>query len=214
MQRGLVGSEMCIRDSINAEYMEGMPTQCFSKCIKQYFEYNWVRADVTYCFEPKLAEGVHPVCHDFPSLTNLHVISYKMIPITIREKTFESMELKIDEIEIDQLEYLFNRPVYIGYPFQQEAIITTVITKSEIYVMNRERKVEKQPFANAKKEFDNAIKKANSKQLVFVEPKFVCYCSTLDLSLIHISEPTRPLYISYAVFCLKKKKKITQHTNR
>ncbi len=23
--------------------------------------------------------------------------------------------------------------------------------------------------------------------------------------LIHISEPTRPLYISYAVFCLKKK---------
>ena len=24
------------------------------------------------------------------------------------------------------------------------------------------------------------------------------------LSLIHISEPTRPLYISYAVFCLKK----------
>eukprot|EP00826_Nyctotherus_ovalis_P029788 TRINITY_DN2362_c0_g1_i12.p2 TRINITY_DN2362_c0_g1~~TRINITY_DN2362_c0_g1_i12.p2 ORF type:complete len:105 (-),score=42.89 TRINITY_DN2362_c0_g1_i12:10-324(-) len=31
--------------------------------------------------------------------------------------------------------------------------------------------------------------------------------SALYLSLIHISEPTRPLYISYAVFCLKKKKK-------
>eukprot|EP00831_Metopus_contortus_P016835 TRINITY_DN17090_c0_g1_i3.p2 TRINITY_DN17090_c0_g1~~TRINITY_DN17090_c0_g1_i3.p2 ORF type:complete len:124 (-),score=33.80 TRINITY_DN17090_c0_g1_i3:74-445(-) len=30
------------------------------------------------------------------------------------------------------------------------------------------------------------------------------------LSLIHISEPTRPLYISYAVFCLKKKKKKKQ----
>ena len=29
---------------------------------------------------------------------------------------------------------------------------------------------------------------------------------TAELSLIHISEPTRPLYISYAVFCLKKKK--------
>eukprot|EP00831_Metopus_contortus_P054309 TRINITY_DN45692_c0_g1_i1.p1 TRINITY_DN45692_c0_g1~~TRINITY_DN45692_c0_g1_i1.p1 ORF type:complete len:128 (-),score=37.65 TRINITY_DN45692_c0_g1_i1:36-419(-) len=28
-----------------------------------------------------------------------------------------------------------------------------------------------------------------------------------ELSLIHISEPTRPLYISYAVFCLKKKNK-------
>ena len=31
-------------------------------------------------------------------------------------------------------------------------------------------------------------------------------CTVLFLSLIHISEPTRPLYISYAVFCLKKKK--------
>ena len=30
--------------------------------------------------------------------------------------------------------------------------------------------------------------------------------SNHTLSLIHISEPTRPLYISYAVFCLKKKK--------
>eukprot|EP00831_Metopus_contortus_P037430 TRINITY_DN29471_c0_g1_i4.p1 TRINITY_DN29471_c0_g1~~TRINITY_DN29471_c0_g1_i4.p1 ORF type:complete len:150 (+),score=22.09 TRINITY_DN29471_c0_g1_i4:147-596(+) len=30
------------------------------------------------------------------------------------------------------------------------------------------------------------------------------------LSLIHISEPTRPLYISYAVFCLKKKKNNTK----
>eukprot|EP00831_Metopus_contortus_P077347 TRINITY_DN7237_c0_g1_i1.p1 TRINITY_DN7237_c0_g1~~TRINITY_DN7237_c0_g1_i1.p1 ORF type:complete len:162 (+),score=51.31 TRINITY_DN7237_c0_g1_i1:84-569(+) len=34
-----------------------------------------------------------------------------------------------------------------------------------------------------------------------------------SLSLIHISEPTRPLYISYAVFCLKKKKKKNIHTN-
>ena len=31
----------------------------------------------------------------------------------------------------------------------------------------------------------------------------------LDLSLIHISEPTRPEKISYAVLCLKKKKKKT-----
>src|SRR5678815_5023054 len=30
---------------------------------------------------------------------------------------------------------------------------------------------------------------------------------TWNLSLIHISEPTRLLSISYAVFCLKKKKK-------
>eukprot|EP00658_Telonema_sp_P-2_P013739 TRINITY_DN1520_c0_g1_i1.p1 TRINITY_DN1520_c0_g1~~TRINITY_DN1520_c0_g1_i1.p1 ORF type:complete len:1049 (-),score=294.22 TRINITY_DN1520_c0_g1_i1:80-3226(-) len=37
--------------------------------------------------------------------------------------------------------------------------------------------------------------------------------STLALSLIHISEPTRLLSISYAVFCLKKKKKISKKKN-
>eukprot|EP00658_Telonema_sp_P-2_P009335 TRINITY_DN134_c0_g1_i1.p2 TRINITY_DN134_c0_g1~~TRINITY_DN134_c0_g1_i1.p2 ORF type:complete len:118 (-),score=55.36 TRINITY_DN134_c0_g1_i1:145-498(-) len=36
---------------------------------------------------------------------------------------------------------------------------------------------------------------------------------TLDLSLIHISEPTRLLSISYAVFCLKKKKKKKKKKN-
>ena len=33
------------------------------------------------------------------------------------------------------------------------------------------------------------------------------YCTAVVLSLIHISEPTRQAEISYAVFCLKKKKK-------
>src|SRR5674476_1659359 len=33
--------------------------------------------------------------------------------------------------------------------------------------------------------------------------------ATIPLSLIHISEPTRQAEISYAVFCLKKKKKQT-----
>src|SRR5665254_17143 len=36
--------------------------------------------------------------------------------------------------------------------------------------------------------------------------------SLLVLSLIHISEPTRLLSISYAVFCLKKTKKYEQAT--
>ena len=31
-------------------------------------------------------------------------------------------------------------------------------------------------------------------------------CGDMNLSLIHISEPTRQAEISYAVFCLKKKK--------
>ena len=36
----------------------------------------------------------------------------------------------------------------------------------------------------------------------------IIYTEPMGLSLIHISEPTRLLSISYAVFCLKKKKKI------
>eukprot|EP00658_Telonema_sp_P-2_P008279 TRINITY_DN13105_c0_g1_i1.p1 TRINITY_DN13105_c0_g1~~TRINITY_DN13105_c0_g1_i1.p1 ORF type:complete len:123 (-),score=5.02 TRINITY_DN13105_c0_g1_i1:15-383(-) len=42
-------------------------------------------------------------------------------------------------------------------------------------------------------------------------PLFKIYISffIIHLSLIHISEPTRLLSISYAVFCLKKKKNIT-----
>ena len=36
----------------------------------------------------------------------------------------------------------------------------------------------------------------------------------LDLSLIHISEPTRRTPISYAVFCLKKKKKKKKDTTK
>eukprot|EP00658_Telonema_sp_P-2_P012445 TRINITY_DN14736_c0_g1_i8.p1 TRINITY_DN14736_c0_g1~~TRINITY_DN14736_c0_g1_i8.p1 ORF type:complete len:109 (+),score=18.37 TRINITY_DN14736_c0_g1_i8:271-597(+) len=38
-------------------------------------------------------------------------------------------------------------------------------------------------------------------------------CSVVPLSLIHISEPTRLLSISYAVFCLKKKKKTYYQIN-
>eukprot|EP00658_Telonema_sp_P-2_P079957 TRINITY_DN786_c0_g1_i10.p1 TRINITY_DN786_c0_g1~~TRINITY_DN786_c0_g1_i10.p1 ORF type:complete len:163 (-),score=51.87 TRINITY_DN786_c0_g1_i10:39-527(-) len=61
-----------------------------------------------------------------------------------------------------------------------------------------------------------AIRQAIAKGLVAWYQKYVDEASkreikeiltTYDLSLIHISEPTRLLSISYAVFCLKKKKK-------
>eukprot|EP00831_Metopus_contortus_P028363 TRINITY_DN2358_c0_g1_i6.p1 TRINITY_DN2358_c0_g1~~TRINITY_DN2358_c0_g1_i6.p1 ORF type:complete len:224 (+),score=4.14 TRINITY_DN2358_c0_g1_i6:136-807(+) len=51
------------------------------------------------------------------------------------------------------------------------------------------------------------------KTLYYQEQQYLMYIDLFQqykhLSLIHISEPTRPLYISYAVFCLKKKKKKT-----
>eukprot|EP00831_Metopus_contortus_P029060 TRINITY_DN23988_c0_g1_i1.p1 TRINITY_DN23988_c0_g1~~TRINITY_DN23988_c0_g1_i1.p1 ORF type:complete len:128 (-),score=13.04 TRINITY_DN23988_c0_g1_i1:1-384(-) len=46
----------------------------------------------------------------------------------------------------------------------------------------------------------------NGSKAAFVTDHSNAHVLCVDLSLIHISEPTRPLYISYAVFCLKKKK--------
>ena len=47
----------------------------------------------------------------------------------------------------------------------------------------------------------------DSIRLMYLQERLRARGSTLDLSLIHISEPTRQAEISYAVFCLKKKKK-------
>ena len=41
-------------------------------------------------------------------------------------------------------------------------------------------------------------------ECIFCDCQLTLHHIFLELSLIHISEPTRPLYISYAVFCLKK----------
>ena len=41
---------------------------------------------------------------------------------------------------------------------------------------------------------------------IFFQCDVVFFATPHGLSLIHISEPTRPRLISYAVFCLKKKK--------
>ena len=64
--------------------------------------------------------------------------------------------------------------------------------------MSNEQKVSKTPKAPKVKFFDGV--KAEFKKIIWPDK---------DLSLIHISEPTRRTPISYAVFCLKKKKKKT-----
>ena len=49
----------------------------------------------------------------------------------------------------------------------------------------------------------------NLKSQIPNRPAWLSLDEADGLSLIHISEPTRPYSISYAVFCLKKKKKTT-----
>ena len=46
------------------------------------------------------------------------------------------------------------------------------------------------------------------------EEKVHMTCRIMGLSLIHISEPTRQAEISYAVFCLKKKKNNKHNKNK
>eukprot|EP00831_Metopus_contortus_P016699 TRINITY_DN17039_c0_g1_i2.p3 TRINITY_DN17039_c0_g1~~TRINITY_DN17039_c0_g1_i2.p3 ORF type:complete len:107 (-),score=31.12 TRINITY_DN17039_c0_g1_i2:52-372(-) len=54
----------------------------------------------------------------------------------------------------------------------------------------------------------------NLRNEIWVNTAFNRRLKEFFLSLIHISEPTRPLYISYAVFCLKKKKKKQKTENK
>ena len=60
--------------------------------------------------------------------------------------------------------------------------------------------------------------KADARQIISCQDlktakeQLLCGGVSLILSLIHISEPTRRTPISYAVFCLKKKKKKTRNT--
>ena len=53
----------------------------------------------------------------------------------------------------------------------------------------------------------NMVFEALRERGVSLDDEDVDIDDVLDLSLIHISEPTRQAEISYAVFCLKKKKK-------
>ena len=56
-------------------------------------------------------------------------------------------------------------------------------------------------------------KKSTSDYSWVIDPIDGTRSYVIGLSLIHISEPTRLLSISYAVFCLKKKKKYNQKQN-
>eukprot|EP00831_Metopus_contortus_P036290 TRINITY_DN28750_c0_g1_i2.p2 TRINITY_DN28750_c0_g1~~TRINITY_DN28750_c0_g1_i2.p2 ORF type:complete len:126 (-),score=50.92 TRINITY_DN28750_c0_g1_i2:15-392(-) len=85
--------------------------------------------------------------------------------------------------------------------FFNDTATTEIYTRS---IVGSVRCVQETGIINEKEALE-VIRKAytNYKQLINGEKR--------GLSLIHISEPTRPLYISYAVFCLKKKKKKNKH---
>ncbi len=63
---------------------------------------------------------------------------------------------------------------------------------------------------------NGSSRKMNNENVVHILLKKEMIPGTIlkALTLIHISEPTRPLYISYAAFCLKKKKKKKKEKKR
>eukprot|EP00658_Telonema_sp_P-2_P037387 TRINITY_DN26895_c0_g1_i2.p1 TRINITY_DN26895_c0_g1~~TRINITY_DN26895_c0_g1_i2.p1 ORF type:complete len:156 (+),score=32.18 TRINITY_DN26895_c0_g1_i2:225-692(+) len=68
-----------------------------------------------------------------------------------------------------------------------------------------------QPLSQAKFWFLDEVE--THKAVSVVACRLVSDALHRELSLIHISEPTRLLSISYAVFCLKKKKNIYSYNN-
>src|SRR5678816_4875380 len=70
------------------------------------------------------------------------------------------------------------------------------------------RRLKRAKIANLKTEiFKPAIDVRYDEIKIVSHDENAIQSTPVDLSLIHISEPTRLLSISYAVFCLKKKNK-------
>src|SRR5674536_373378 len=91
----------------------------------------------------------------------------------------------------------FSRTFWRGSAFTILPIILVLLNRSPVgpYFLLSSRRTPINP-AYLEERFDTPISAA------------------FTLSLIHISEPTRLLSISYAVFCLKKKKKQQKITNQ
>src|SRR5665648_549310 len=79
-----------------------------------------------------------------------------------------------------------------------------IIANKELVFQNdeKEKRAEELVIANEELAFQNKEKEKRAAELVIAKDH-----AEQSLSLIHISEPTRLGMISYAVFCLKKKKK-------
>eukprot|EP00831_Metopus_contortus_P075756 TRINITY_DN69603_c0_g1_i1.p2 TRINITY_DN69603_c0_g1~~TRINITY_DN69603_c0_g1_i1.p2 ORF type:complete len:108 (-),score=28.34 TRINITY_DN69603_c0_g1_i1:73-396(-) len=80
MQRGLVGSEMCIRDSINAEYMgiqnqDSLITLTLSNTLKKYLQKGEVNPELLYFPRRKV-------------FLDLWLLGYQLIKVQQKHKLF------------------------------------------------------------------------------------------------------------------------------
>ena len=110
-------------------------------------------------------------------------------------------------IEISEMSYIIDKQRHIfaiggGFIYvndDETKIIANSIESKEEIDLNRAKE--------AKRRAEQRIKEVTEKtDLLRAEIALKKAITRINLSLIHISEPTRQAEISYAVFCLKKKK--------
>eukprot|EP00658_Telonema_sp_P-2_P008776 TRINITY_DN13315_c0_g1_i6.p1 TRINITY_DN13315_c0_g1~~TRINITY_DN13315_c0_g1_i6.p1 ORF type:complete len:209 (-),score=77.44 TRINITY_DN13315_c0_g1_i6:91-717(-) len=208
MLRSLVGSEMCIRDSLTAPRIRLAPNE-----LEEKFE---------LIEQLHLAAGAQSVTPQ-PRVLNLchqslgDAYQYDCLRAFLRmNATIETLNLDGNELEdITDLHMPNVKKLYISENnFATFSSIPDMPNLEELYMkrnfITSTLGLSSGKFPRLKKIciFANPYeaKRDYRDELVKCLPTLIAI-DFYSLSLIHISEPTRLLSISYAVFCLKKKKK-------
>ena len=100
----------------------------------------------------------------------------------------------VDELEVYGFLNGYKGLIYGDYRLLTSADFSGILTKGGTILGSS-----RQPFKQMRVPDANGLDKVEAMKATY-------HKLNLDLSLIHISEPTRQAEISYAVFCLKKKK--------
>eukprot|EP00831_Metopus_contortus_P045008 TRINITY_DN36078_c0_g1_i1.p1 TRINITY_DN36078_c0_g1~~TRINITY_DN36078_c0_g1_i1.p1 ORF type:complete len:193 (-),score=41.47 TRINITY_DN36078_c0_g1_i1:26-604(-) len=185
---------MCIRDSINAEYM-GLYREIQKAIDEEHERKN--KISKSSCLLDEISENISED-EEFKSLE--HTIHKIPESISNLHNRFLQQYKKGKVINLEP------------HPSKPTPISTSWETKVK---QNLQRKLASSGHHNYSTQLPSPernipIKKHRRHESV---SKIQRIKTTIyELSLIHISEPTRPLYISYAVFCLKKKNETHKKT--
>eukprot|EP01022_Parablepharisma_sp_SALTPOND_P027889 TRINITY_DN683_c0_g1_i1.p1 TRINITY_DN683_c0_g1~~TRINITY_DN683_c0_g1_i1.p1 ORF type:complete len:1361 (+),score=161.89 TRINITY_DN683_c0_g1_i1:90-4085(+) len=162
--------------------LKDFPVMESSVCLKQEFRYLPLPPGKSLCFLPEISPDTELPCYDFPSLKHLEIEGYSLTIVTHGEIGYDSIEIKIKESPAPDFRELFNKPVFIGYPFQREARVDAIINKTDIISMSKdESKIISFPSKDSRGHFKKAlIPLVNGRLSCKGEQKFVCYCRIID----------------------------------
>eukprot|EP01022_Parablepharisma_sp_SALTPOND_P026522 TRINITY_DN64324_c0_g1_i1.p1 TRINITY_DN64324_c0_g1~~TRINITY_DN64324_c0_g1_i1.p1 ORF type:complete len:1277 (-),score=166.01 TRINITY_DN64324_c0_g1_i1:68-3898(-) len=133
-------------------------------------------------FAPEISPKAELPCPDFPSLKWLEVSGHKIVRVTRGRKTFDSIEVLLKPgAVVKKYEDLLQKPVFIGYPFKQEAIVVSVFTKKSFIILSKDgQKAAEIPMKGTMEHFDKARALMEEKGLAVPEIKYVCKCQILE----------------------------------